>query len=110
MAVFQVNHSRHHVAVLCNLWTNRYGGIGVRLSDFILHEPTGEIEIVNRVVVEQHAIELRLIGGDRWSIFVAPNRLEQDGLSNLAGFNPFHRRRIGGIVRGTTPPLQSYTS
>ncbi len=58
---------------LRDLGTNRDSGVGVDFGDFVLHQPAREIEVVNRVAVKQHSVDVRVVGGKRRAIFVSAN-------------------------------------
>jgi len=64
---------------------------------------------MNRAVIEEHAVQIRLIGVERRSIFVAADGLEEYWLANFAGLDAFHGRSVSGIVSAHETDLQAHT-
>src|SRR5262249_410355 len=109
IVVFQIDHTGHHITVLRDFGADSYRCIGMDLGDFIAHEPTRQVEIMNRIVIEEHSIHVGLVGGKRWSILVTTDRLEDDGLTYRTGRNPLHRSCIRRVVAAHETNLQTNT-
>src|SRR4029077_2447598 len=106
--VFQVHDACHNVTVLCDLRPDRDGCVGVRFDHFIAHKPASQVEVMNAVVVEQHAVQLGLIRGDGGSVSIPPDGLKDDGFADLTGFDALHGGCISGIVAAHKSDLQTH--
>src|SRR6266852_9757835 len=105
--VFQVDHAGNHVAILGYLRSDGDGGIRLYFNHFVAHETTPQVEVVNGVVVEHHAIYVGLVSRERRHILVATDGLEDHGFADLAGLDPLHRSRIGRIITAHEADLQA---
>src|ERR1700722_2119315 len=104
--VLQVHGAGDHVAVLGHLGTDRAGGEGMYVGDFIAHHPAGQIKIVNRVGVENHSVHVRFVGGDGRLIFISPDRFKNYGDADFSGFDSAHGCSVGRVVAPHETDLQ----
>src|SRR5713226_3007284 len=72
----KIDNACDHVTVLGNLRSNCDCSVCVNLGNFITHQPAGQIKVMNSVGVEQHAVYVRLEGGNWRSVFVTSYGLE----------------------------------
>src|ERR1700733_13772475 len=105
--VRQVHHACHDIFKFRQFRPDRRRGIRVHGADFVLHHPTRQIEIMNRIRVKKHSVDARLVSRDRSGILIAPDRFENHRNANFAGFNSLHRRRISGVGAANETDLQS---
>ena len=60
--IFQVHYAGDHIAVLRHFRADRNRRIGVGFDDLVAHQPASQVEIMNRIVVKQHPVHVRLVG------------------------------------------------
>src|ERR1700751_3060008 len=107
MGIFQGHNAGNHVSVLRDLRANCDRGISMNFGDFIAHCPARQVEVVNRIVVEQHAVDVRLVGSERRDVFIATNGFEYDGLADLPGFDALYGSGVRGIVASHETDLKA---
>src|SRR5579872_3103691 len=107
MLVLEIDNARHHVTVLCYFRPNCDCGVSMHLDDLVAHEPSRQIKVVNRAVIKQHSIHVRLVCRQRLNILVPSNGLEDHRLANLASFYALHGFSMCEVVTSHETDLQA---